>query len=315
MPFLRHAPPIRFAAPGLHPGGFTWSEALGAFLVCSQRQGKLVLVEKDGRCVDLLDHADLVTSMAVRERDGKAYVAVGHRGSGGRSVSPKKSPGDDTILRIGRLCVFDIASRRHLRTHELSRIVAGPHLVLPDDLAVGGDGTVWLTDACRPVVYRVPPPGRAGPHLFLADDRLGGNDGSSGRIGGITLVEDRFLLLSSAGDGTLFKAPLENPHEFRPVGIPHPFPGADAIEFGADGFLYLAADAPGGAAGAVWRLAPDEHFESVRVAAVDTRAAVGRPSGLAFASHRAWSIDGRVAEEQLRGVDSGDWSIVPFEAG
>ena len=44
--------------------------------------------------------------------------------------------------------------------------------------------------------------------------------------------------------------------------------------------------------------------------AVDTRAAVGRPSGLAFASHRAWSIDGRVAEEQLRGVDSGDWSIV-----
>ena len=63
---------IHFSAPDLHPGGCTWSPALGAFIVTSQKQGKLVLVELDGRCVDLLDHPLLVTSMAVRERDGRA---------------------------------------------------------------------------------------------------------------------------------------------------------------------------------------------------------------------------------------------------
>ena len=56
---------IRFSCPELHPGGCTWSQALGAFLVSSQKQGKLVLVEMDGRCVDLLDHPLLITSTAV----------------------------------------------------------------------------------------------------------------------------------------------------------------------------------------------------------------------------------------------------------
>ena len=310
----RPAAPIRFTAPGLHPGGLAWSSALGAFLVCSQRHGKLVLVEKDGRCVDLLDHPDLVTSTAVRERDGRAYVTVGHRGSDGRTLSPRKSPGADTILRIGRVCVFDIAARRHLRSHDLAPVLPGAHLLLPDDLVVAGDGSVFVTDACRPVIYRVPPPGRGEPHLFLDDERLGGGERATGRIGGVALVEDRFLLVSSAGDGMLFKAPLGNPHEFRPVGIPHPFPGADAMELGADGFLYLAAHAPHGSGGAVWRLAPDENFESLRVAAVDDRPGIGHPSALAFTAHRAWSIDGRVDEDRFRSSDAAEWTIQPFVA-
>ena len=133
---------IRFSCPELHPGGCTWSAALGAFLVSSQKQGKLVLVEMDGRCVDLLDHPLLITSTAVRERDGKAYVAVGHRGVHGRSLSPRKSPGDDTILRIGRVCVFDLADRRLVGSHDLGPLVSGAHLLLPDGTSNRVDGTV-----------------------------------------------------------------------------------------------------------------------------------------------------------------------------
>lgn len=310
-----HAEPIRFSSPGLHPGGFTWSPALGAFLVCSQRIGKLALVEMDGRCVDLLDHPSLVTSMAVRERDGKAYVAVGHRGAGGRSLSPRKSPGDDTILRIGRVCVFDLAGRRHLHTHDLAPTVEGSHLLLPDDLVVADDGTAYVTDACRPVIYRVPPPGRGDPHVFLDDERLGGGSSAgdrAGRIGGIALVPGGMLLVSSADDGALFKAPLSNPHEFRPVAVPHPFPGADAMTLGQDGFLYLAAAGPSGRGGAVWRLAPDDTFESVRVATVDHGPHLGRPTALATASHRVWSIDGRLDSVEDAASAAGEWSIVPF---
>ena len=303
--------PIRFRSPGLHPGGFTHSAALGAFIVCSQRLGKLVLVEMDGRCVDLLDHPDLVTSTAVRERDGRAYVTVGHRGVSGRSLSPKKSPGEDTILRLGRVCVFDLASRRHLHTHDLSPAIRGAHALLPDDLAVADDGSLYVTDACRPVVYRVPPAGRGAPHVFLDDERLGGGDGTSGKVGGITLSRDGFLLLSTAGDGMLFKAPLSNPHEFRPVGVPHPFPGADALLLGPDGFLYLAADAPGGEGGAVWRLAPDDGFESVRVASVHRGGPVDRPAALAAAGHRVWGIEGRLDSVEDAAAAGFSWTIAP----
>lgn len=307
----RNAAPIRFHSPGLHPGGFTHSAALGAFIVCSQRLGKLVLVEMDGRCVDLLDHPDLVTSTAVRERDGRAYVTVGHRGSGGTSLSPKKSPGDDTILRLGRVCVFDLASRRHLLTHDLSPAIRGAHEVLPDDLVVADDGSIYVTDACRPAVYRVPPAGHGAPHVFLDDERIGGGEGASGKVGGITLSRDGFLLLSTAGDGMLFKAPLSTPHEFRPVGVPHPFPGADAILLGPDGFLYLAADAPGGAGGAVWRLAPDDGFESVRVASVHKDGPVDRPAALAAAGHQVWGIDGRLDTVEDAAAAGSSWTIAP----
>lgn len=304
---------IRFSCPDLHPGGCTWSPALGAFIVSSQKQGKLVLVEMDGRCVDLLDHPLLVTSTAVRERDGKAYVTVGHRGIDGRSLSPRKSPGDDTILRIGRVCVFDLAGRRLVGSHDLEPLVRGAHLLLPDDLVVADDGSVYVTDACRPVVYRIPAPGHGVPHVFLADDRLGsaGDGQGSGRIGGVALLPSGAMVFSSAR-GQLFKAPLGNAHEFRPIGIPHPFPGADAVTLGPEGHLYLAAtdgDRPGTV---VWRLASDDGFESVRVVAVDRHGEEDRAVALAVAQHRVWAIDGHPEAHETFRPDTADYVIAPF---
>lgn len=310
----RHAETIRFSAPDLHPGGGTWSTALGAFLVCSLRQGKLVLVEMDGRCVDLLDHPLLVTATAVRERDGKAYVTVGHRGINGRSLSPRKSPGDDTILRIGRVCVFDIAGRRLVGSHDLASLVPGAHLLLPDDLVVADDGGVYVTDACRPVVYRIPPAGRGEPHVFLADERLGGTSGEgarAGRIGGLALLPGGAIVFSSAGDGQLFKAPLGNAHEFRPIGTPHPFPGADAMAIGPEGHLYLSAtdgDRPGTA---IWRLASDDGFESVRVVSLDRHGKEDRTVALAVAQHRVWAIDGHPERFESPRPDVADYGITP----
>ena len=305
---------IHFSAPDLHPGGCTWSPALGAFLVTSQKQGKLVLVELDGRCVDLLDHPLLVTSMAVRERDGRAYVAVGHRGVGGRSLSPRKSPGDDTIHRIGRVCVFDIAGRRLVASHDLESLVRGASVIIPDDLVVADDGSVYVNDACRPTVYRIPPAGHGSPHVFLHDERLGGKTDdctTAGRIGGLALLPDGALVVASAGDGQLFKAPLGNPHEFRPIGTPHPFPGADRLILGPEGHLYVAASSPGESPGSVvWRLASDDGFESVRVVAVDHHGEEDRTVALAVAQHRVWAIDGRSAES-LR-PDVANYTIAPY---
>jgi len=306
---------IRFSCPELHPGGCTWSPALGAFLVSSQKQGKLVLVEMDGRCVDLLDHPLLITSTAVRERDGRAYVAVGHRGVHGRSLSPRKSPGDDTILRIGRVCVFDIADRRLVGSHDLAPLVPGAHLLLPDDLVVADDGSVYVTDACRPVVYRIPAAGHGEPHVFLADERLGGSSAAGkggGRIGGLALLPNGALIFSSAADGQLFKAPLGNAHEFRPIGTPHPFPGADAVVLGPEGHLYLAAtdgDRPGTV---VWRLASDDGFESVRVVAVDRHGEGDRAVAFAVAQHRVWAIDGHPEALESFRPDTTDYVIAPF---
>lgn len=101
--------------------------------------------------------------------------------------------------------------------------------------------------------------------MFLDDERLGGTDGTSGNAGGIALSRDGFLVVSTATDGMLFKVPLSSPHEFRPLGIPHPFPGADAILLAPDGFLYRAADAPGAQASLrAQRLPPGALAESRR---------------------------------------------------
>jgi hypothetical protein len=304
---------IRFSCPDLHPGGCTWSPALGAFIVSSQKQGKLVLVEMDGRCVDLLDHPLLITSTAVHERDGKAYVAVGHRGINGRSLSPRKSPGDDTIHRIGRVCVFDIAGRRLVDSHDLTPLLRGGHVILPDDLAVAEDGSVYVTDVCRPVVYRIPPAGHGSPHIFLRDERLGGEAGeagNAGRIGGLSILPDGAMVVSCDA-GQLFKAPLGNPHEFRPIGIPHPFPGAACMTVGPEGHLYLAAHAADGKPGtAIWRLASDDGFDSVRVVGTDRHGEEDRTVALAVAQHRVWAIDGR-SVESLK-PDVADYRIAPF---
>lgn len=302
---------IRFHSPDLHPGGGTWSAALGAFIVCSQRHGGLVLVELDGRCVELLDHPLLVTSTAVRERDGRAWVTVGHRGVNGRSLSPRKSPGDDTILRIGRVCVFDIADRRLLASHDLAPLVPGSPRLLPDDLVIADDGSVCIADACRPVIYRIPSPGRGAPHVLLRDERVG-KAGDAARIGGLALLPDGALVFSSASDGLLFKAPPGNPHELRPIGVPHPFPGADSLVLGPEGHLYLSTIDGDRRGSVVWRLASDDGFESVRVVASDRHGEDDRIVALAVAQHRVWAIDGHAEATGIGRVDDAACTIAPF---
>lgn len=150
----------------------------------------------------------------------------------------------------------------------------------------------------------------------LADQRLGGAgaDGKGGgRIGGLALLPSGAIVFSSL-EGQLFKCPLGNAHEFRPIGTPHPFPGADAVMLGPEGHLYLAATDGDRLGTVVWRLTSDDDFESVRVVAVDRHGENDRAVALAVAHHRVWAIDGHPEAFEAFRPDTADYVIAPFSS-
>jgi hypothetical protein len=102
-----------------------------------------------------------------------------------------------------------------------------------NDVAVGDDGTAYVTDTRMNVVYRVSPDYQASVlHRFEPAQGLG--------LNGIVYHSSGYLLV--AGGTVLFKVPLDNPAGTTPVTLPEPIPGQDGMLWTADQRLAIVSN-------------------------------------------------------------------------
>ncbi|MFJ8626014.1 hypothetical protein ACIRD3_24670 [Kitasatospora sp. NPDC093550] len=250
-------------APGLVPEAGAWDASHHRFLLGSLRHATVSAVGTDGSVRTLVQDPALteIAGLRIDPVHRRVLVTDLDNGLGERS-------GPATLGKIAGIGAYDLDTGRRIFYTDLAAVAADGGGHLANDIAVGPDGTAYVTDSFAPVVYRVTPDGAAS--VLLRDPRLAPAPGSYG-LNGIVYREGR-LVLGKWDDGTLWQVPLGNPAAVRRVEVAG---GAGAL-LHLDGLLGRPDGSVAGVTNALLgtgrdaevELRSDDHWRTARLTAV-----------------------------------------------
>lgn len=222
---------IAFTADTLYPEGVVWSPRQQVFLVSSVHHGTVGKVTMQGRYTPFIRDDRLVSSvgLALDARRNRLWVAIGDPGASTHSSAATQG-------KLAAVAAYDARTGKRVAYHDLGRLVAGPHFA--NDLAVDGQGNVYVTDSFSPVIYRIDAQGRA--TVFAQSDRF---TGEGFNLNGIVVHPDGYLLVNKHNSGELFRISLADPTRIDTVALPEALKGADGMVLREPGRLTLVQNA------------------------------------------------------------------------
>ena len=183
---------ITGSAVRLHPEGVASGPA--GFLVGSVTQGTVSVVDRQGSVRTLVDDPVLITTMGLAVDARRLFVVNGDIGIGARTTPA-------TVGKTAGLGIYDVHSGHRVAYHDLGALDPD-HAHFGNDVAVGDDGTAFVTDSRSGGVYRVPLAGS--PEVLVRDDRLMPAAAGNG-ANGIVLHPQGFLLIAHSAGRALFR--------------------------------------------------------------------------------------------------------------
>lgn len=213
---------ITFSTDQSYPESVSWSAAQQAFFVSSVRHGQVGRVSPDGRYTPFItaDHT-LVSAVGVLADDARNTLWVANADPG---VGDRTSPA--TQGKLAGIAAYDATTGKRRAYYDLGSLKPGAHFA--NDMAVAGDGSVYVTDSFAPILYRIDPHGNIS--IFAENPLFGSDPGFN--LNGIAWHPDGYLLVGKYNSGDLFRVDLAHPDQVDRVQLP------DALK-GADGFHLL----------------------------------------------------------------------------
>ena len=248
VPAVAHQASTRYPAvvtgtgPGLYPEGVAWDATRGRLLVGSARTGTVSVVAPDGRTTPLITDPTLISTfgLAVDARRHRVLVTYADIGVGSGTSA-------QTQQQWSGLLIADLGSGRVL--HRVQLGASGPRAA--NDVAVGPDGTAYVTDTLGDAVYRVDVGGRV---LGAVTDPRFVSAGFG--VNGIVWDPRGFLVTARYDTGQIFRF---GPDGRQVAELAHDgdLAGADGLVMLPGGTLQVTTNALGGnGIDAVHRLRP-----------------------------------------------------------
>jgi sugar lactone lactonase YvrE len=216
---------ITLKAPGSLPEGIEYDTKNKRFLVGSLSEGTVYTVASDGTRKPFIQDPDLKSSVGIEVDEERNRLLVANSDS---SVFRGQGPGQ------AKLGIYDLTSGKRIAMVDLTS--AGPtdaksHFA--NDLTVGKDGSIYVTNSMARVVYKVDPKNAVSillPNSFGAGQVM---------LNGIVFHPSGYLLVADSMAGDIYKVPLSNPASFTKVKLSEPVTGADGIVWHPDGSLIV----------------------------------------------------------------------------
>jgi sugar lactone lactonase YvrE len=204
-------------ADTLYPEGIAFNEKTSDFYLSSLRKGTIGMVNQAGVYSEFSNDADLISTvgLSVDAARNRLIACVSDPGVGMRSNAKTKE-------KLARLVIFDIETKKKLKTLDLGKLKAGKHFC--NDMTVDADGNIYVTDSFVPVIYKVTPDYKTS--VFVTSDKF---KGEGFNLNGIVYHPSGFLLVAKYNDGTLWKVPLKNPKDLVQVTVPSVFSALDGL--------------------------------------------------------------------------------------
>ena len=218
-------PPATIVAErgGFIPEGIEYDTTNGRILTGSLSEGSIFQIHNDGRVVTVVSDPDLVSSVGIEVDEPRDRLLVANSDI---SSFQANSSGH------AKLGVYDLTTGERIAMVDLAASIGdapSDPAHFANDVAVGDDGTAYVTDTRMSVIYRVDMDYAASVlHRF---DGVGPN--------GIVYHPSGYLLV--AGGATLWKVPLDDPAAAMQVMLPEEVPGQDGMVWTADGRLAIVS--------------------------------------------------------------------------
>jgi sugar lactone lactonase YvrE len=220
------APPAAITAKrgGFVPEGVEYDTKGRRFLTGSITEGSVMVIGLDGSVTAAVTDPDLVASVGIEVDEERDRLLVAN------SNNPFAKGGGPGLAKLG---VYRLSTGERLAMVDLAATVSNaPANVtyFANDVAVGADGSAYVTDTRANLVYQVTPGYQASVlHRF---------DGFAPN--GIVFHPSGYLLV--VGGTMMFKVPLGNPDAATQVKLPEEIPGQDGAVWMADGRLAIVSN-------------------------------------------------------------------------
>ncbi len=209
---------------GFIPEGVEYDTNARRFLTGSLAEGSIMMIGDDGSVTAGVTDADLVASIGIEVDEERDQLLVAN------SNSPFDTGGGPGAAKLGvyrlstgeRLAMVDLAATMPDAPADLTHFA--------NDVAVGADGSAYVTDTRASVVYAVTPDHQASVmHQF--------EDFSPN---GIVYHASGYLLV--VGGTMMFKVPVDNPDATTQVMLPEEIPGQDGAVWMTNGRLAIVSN-------------------------------------------------------------------------
>jgi sugar lactone lactonase YvrE len=222
-------PTITIERGGVIPEGVEYDQKNERFLVGSLSEGTIFEVANDGALTPFVRDPDLVSSVGIEVDEPRNRLLVANSDA---AVFQGTAPGQ------AKLGAYDLTSGERLAMVDLAASVPNApadakHFA--NDVTVGDDGTVYVTDTMNGAVYAVDTAYKASV-LYQFPPR------ENFMINGIVYHRGGFLLVGETNTGELYKVPLTDPQATTQVSLPGPVKGADGIVWQDDQRLAVVSN-------------------------------------------------------------------------
>lgn len=247
---------------GFVPEGIAYDSANERFLVGSMAEGSVFEVSPDGTLTEVVTDPELVSSLGIEVDDARDRLLV---------TNADASAFETGGTGLAQLGIYDLETGERLAMVDLATAITdAPEdaSFLANDVAVGEDGSAYVTDTMQNVVYRV------GPDQEVSVlHRVEGQPG----LNGIVYDDDGYLLVVGLMSGELYKVPVEDPMATARVSIPEPLEGGDGMVWTADGDLAVVSNSTS----RVIVLASNDDWSSAEVAGIGSFEGQGTTAAVA----------------------------------
>ena len=209
---------------GFIPEGVEYDAANGRILTGSLSEGSIMQIHNDGRVTVVISDPALVSSVGIEVDEPRNHLLVANSDF---SVFQGATPGH------AKLGVYDLTTGERIAMVDLAAAVVDPAddaVYFANDVAVGEDGTAYVTDTRMGGIYQVDTNYEASVlHQF---DGFGPN--------GVVYHPSGYLL--AGGSAALWKVPLDDPAGATQVTLPEEIPGQDGLVWMPDGNLAIVSN-------------------------------------------------------------------------
>lgn len=211
---------------GIVPEGIEYDPVQGRLLSGSLAEGSIFHWHPDGTLEAAVTDEDLVSSVGIQvDTDGGRLLVTNSDRAAFQGGPGQAMLGAYELATGERLAMVDLAT--------LDTEAGSDASFFANDVAVGSDGTAYVTETMQNVLYAVGPDYEASVfYRFEPREGLG--------LNGIVHHPDGYLLV--AGGATLFKVPLDDPSGLTEVTLPEEITGQDGMVWGPDGNLVIVSN-------------------------------------------------------------------------